>query len=720
MIFGSSARAFLDASQQGEACIAGSLTATATCSFPANGTCINSGRVCSRDGLGCGAEGVSQPVTGPASTPADRPLSTSDLQVLGHTAPELRSIGEVQQPREVAADADDGNLTTRPSYAAAECYRSVPVPKLLTAMLSQDTAGIDSIDAPTAAKQQVSTISIGFNSTTAQVISIASGRIMAMNNNGCKVTCNDAVEHVEEGVRYGERQEAALQHAMCTIDQLAGVNRGNGSNDGDLSGDLGTGGGGDGGNGDSEGPAASTGMRGGAYLVSETARSMAAALAPAVMKQSEGQQLEWWQPNVPPVQILQQKRPGEEALRAQVPVPTEAEGACLPWRPVDRHPTQLSEIEEASSTGDRDSAEVPLLAVERWHEVTVNGLVHPRTREQLIVVTQSDVSARVWAERQLATVVEAEHALLENIFPMHVIEHIALMAAASAASPARDKRPTGTDADSAPAAASRYTTPVQSAAAARMSKSQVMLAHGMASSGGVLVHGAPSVLPAVAGESPGRPAVHDRGAVHITGDTFLHLATSHSALTLLFCDIQGFTTMCNQVQPAVVMSFLNDLYTRLDAMLDAYGVYKVETIGDCYVAAGGLMKVDEETGAVTVRSDDVDPQHAHRTVQFAKAILHAASAVRLPNTGEPVRLRVGIHSGPAMSGVVGTRMPRFCLFGDTINTASRMESTGVPGAIHVSQATRDLTPVESWEPTGGVEAKGKGILQTYLLRPPQT
>ncbi|KXZ55658.1 hypothetical protein GPECTOR_2g1208 [Gonium pectorale] len=283
----------------------------------------------------------------------------------------------------------------------------------------------------------------------------------------------------------------------------------------------------------------------------------------------------------------------------------------------------------------------------------------------------------------------------------------------------------------------------------------------------------------------------------ITGDTFLHLATSHSALTVLFCDIQGFTSMCGVVKPATVMAFLNDLYTRLDAMLDAFGVYKVETIGDCYVAAGGLMKVDEETGAVTVRSDDVDPQHAHRTVQFAKgftsmcgvvkpatvmaflndlytrldamldafgvykvetigdcyvaagglmkvdeetgavtvrsddvdpqhahrtvqfakAILRAASSVRLPTSGEPVRLRVGIHSGPAMSGVVGTRMPRFCLFGDTINTASRMESTGQPGAVHVSQSTRDLTPREDWVPTGGVEAKGKGRLPTYLLKP---
>ncbi|GLI68031.1 hypothetical protein VaNZ11_012354 [Volvox africanus] len=716
VFFGSSPRPFLDASQQGETCTADSLTATATCSFPANDTCMSGGRDCSRDDLGCGGGGGSVSVMGPASTaPADRPLSTSDLQILGHTAPELRSIGEVQQPRKVVADADDCPVATCPSYTAAECYDAVTVPKLLTAILSGGTAAVNAMDAPAAARQQISTITSGLKSTTAQVIGIASGGIMAMNN-GCLLTrSNGAVEHFEEGIECAGRQEEALQRAMlCTIGQLAGVHRSDSSKDKNRSEYLGVGGG----NGGYEGPAASPGTPGNADLANETAWSLATALTPTLVKQSQDQQQEWRQTNIPPVQMLQQKQPWEEPLRAQVPVPKKAAGAGSPWRQLDRNPTQLSEIEEASSTGDRDSAEVPLLTVERWHEVTVSGLVHPRTREELIVVTQSDVSARVWAERQLATVVEAEHALLENIFPIHVIEHIALMAAASAASPARDKRPTGTDAHTGTAAASPYTTPVQSTAATRMSKSQALLMHGVASTGGVLIHGVvPGVVPA---EAPGRPTLQDRGSVHITGDTFLHLATSHSALTLLFCDIQGFTVMCNQVQPAVVMAFLNDLYTRLDALLDVHGVYKVETIGDCYVAAGGLMKVDEETGAVTVRSDDVDPHHAHRTVQFAKAILHAASAVRLPNTGEPVRLRVGIHSGPAMSGVVGTRMPRFCLFGDTINTASRMESTGMPGAIHVSQATRDLTPDEPWQSTGGVEAKGKGILQTYLLSPPKT
>ncbi|EFJ45873.1 guanylyl and adenylyl cyclase family member, partial [Volvox carteri f. nagariensis] len=135
-------------------------------------------------------------------------------------------------------------------------------------------------------------------------------------------------------------------------------------------------------------------------------------------------------------------------------------------------------------------------------------------------------------------------------------------------------------------------------------------------------------------------------------------------VTLLFADMPGFAALCGSLPPRVVMSFLHNLFATFDDMLDHYKVYKVETIGDCYVVAGGLMYEDEDG--------------------MAAAMLQSAFRVTLPTTGAHVRLRIGLHSGPVVSGLVGTRMPRFCLFGDTINTASRMESTGVAGCIHAS------------------------------------
>ncbi|PNH06636.1 Soluble guanylate cyclase 88E [Tetrabaena socialis] len=352
---------------------------------------------------------------------------------------------------------------------------------------------------------------------------------------------------------------------------------------------------------------------------------------------------------------------------------------------LDLHSRLFATGAAASAAGKMPSAGRPVLQmasaseevqkhetlVERWHEVALVRFDHPQLQRRVILVTQSDVSPRIWAERQLARVVEAEHTLLENIFPHHVIEHIAATAAIDL-----DERGT-------PQLQQQQQNGAVTGAAHREADDGVP-------------------------DNAWLPAIR--------GETFLHLATSHTAITILFCDIQGFTPLCSQMQPVVVMSFLNDLFTRLDGLLDEYGVYKVETIGDCYVVAGGLMREDEETGAVTVRSDDVDPQHAYRTIQFAKALLRAASRVSLPTTGLPVQMRVGIHSGAAMSGVVGTRMPRFCLFGDTMNVASRMESTGEAGAIHVSQATRDLVPHEAWECRGGMEVKGKGVMETYLLR----
>ncbi|GIL79504.1 hypothetical protein Vretifemale_8788, partial [Volvox reticuliferus] len=199
------------------------------------------------------------------------------------------------------------------------------------------------------------------------------------------------------------------------------------------------------------------------------------------------------------------------------------------------------------------------------------------------------------------------------------------------------------------------------------------------------------------------------------------LATTHSEVTLLFADIPGFTPMCNEVEPRQTMTLLNELYSRYDALLDEYGVYKVETIGDCYFVAGGLMREDEDgMTAVCDRSSKEDPLHAERVLAFAKAMLVAARQVVMPTNGQPVEIRVGLHTGPVVSGVVGTRMPRFCLFGDTVNTASRMESTGVPGAIHASAATfRRLPRTEQakWKPTGGIQVKGKGLMQTYLWMP---
>ncbi|KAL6758111.1 nucleotide cyclase [Haematococcus lacustris] len=179
----------------------------------------------------------------------------------------------------------------------------------------------------------------------------------------------------------------------------------------------------------------------------------------------------------------------------------------------------------------------------------------------------------------------------------------------------------------------------------------------------------------------------------------------HPAVSVLFADIVGFTNMSQQCEPEDVMLLLHNLFARYDALCSQFGVYKVETIGDCYMACTGLLV---ETEA-----------HANNLVDFGRALFHVASTVRNP-LGGCVQIRVGIHSGRVMSGIVGSLRARYCLFGDTVNTASRMESTGLPGRLQVSQATFQLLPPErqrtEWEERGSVLVKGKGIMSTYLLR----
>ncbi|MEW5319034.1 MAG: hypothetical protein WDW38_010210 [Sanguina aurantia] len=196
-----------------------------------------------------------------------------------------------------------------------------------------------------------------------------------------------------------------------------------------------------------------------------------------------------------------------------------------------------------------------------------------------------------------------------------------------------------------------------------------------------------------------------------------HMATSHEQVTILFADLVGFTTMSEQLLPEQVMLLLNRLYTAFDDLLDKFGVYKVETIGDCYVVAGGLMQKDKDDfQAVRKETCGVCPDNASCTMRFAKAMLNEAAKVMHPLTHQPLNMRIGMHTGPVMSGVVGTRMPRFCLFGDTINTASRMESMSSPGGIHVSAATYSLLKHDDqWSGSGGVQVKGKVVKAASMM-----
>ncbi|XP_054884667.1 retinal guanylyl cyclase 2 [Poeciliopsis prolifica] len=178
-------------------------------------------------------------------------------------------------------------------------------------------------------------------------------------------------------------------------------------------------------------------------------------------------------------------------------------------------------------------------------------------------------------------------------------------------------------------------------------------------------------------------------------------------VTIYFSDIVGFTTISSLSDPIEVVDLLNDLYTLFDAVLSNHDVYKVETIGDAYMVASGLPKRNGN-------------KHAAEIANMSLNILSSVGSFHMRHMPDvPVRIRIGIHSGPCVAGVVGLTMPRYCLFGDTVNTASRMESTGLPYRIHVNCSTvkilRSLNDGYKIEVRGKTELKGKGIEETYWL-----
>ncbi|KAF6339437.1 guanylate cyclase 2C [Rhinolophus ferrumequinum] len=181
----------------------------------------------------------------------------------------------------------------------------------------------------------------------------------------------------------------------------------------------------------------------------------------------------------------------------------------------------------------------------------------------------------------------------------------------------------------------------------------------------------------------------------------------YEEVTIYFSDIVGFTTICKYSTPMEVVDMLNDIYKSFDHILDHHDVYKVETIGDAYMVASGLPKRNGN-------------RHAIDIAKMALDILSFMGTFELEHLpGLPIWIRIGVHSGPCAAGVVGIKMPRYCLFGDTVNTASRMESTGLPLRIHVSGSTiailRRTECQFLYEVRGETYLKGKGTETTYWL-----
>lgn len=171
--------------------------------------------------------------------------------------------------------------------------------------------------------------------------------------------------------------------------------------------------------------------------------------------------------------------------------------------------------------------------------------------------------------------------------------------------------------------------------------------------------------------------------------------------TVVFTDIVGFTNLASLVSATTIVKLLNTLFSRFDGLLDHYPVEKIKTIGDSYMLASGIPTPQKD--------------HALQAAAFAFAMLNELRRF-VAETGYPISMRIGMHSGPVVAGIIGTRKFVYDLWGDTVNIASRMESHGQPGKIHCSETVyRELSAVYKFERRGAIDIKGKGKMDTYFL-----
>lgn len=180
------------------------------------------------------------------------------------------------------------------------------------------------------------------------------------------------------------------------------------------------------------------------------------------------------------------------------------------------------------------------------------------------------------------------------------------------------------------------------------------------------------------------------------------IADGYNDATVMFADIVGFTNLSSRIPPQQLVDLLNQIFSRFDLIAESYKLEKIKTIGDAYMVVGGLPNP---------RTD-----HAAAIAIMAIDMLDAIAQFNL-DTGEEFQIRIGINSGAVVAGVIGIKKFTYDLWGDTVNIASRMESHGIPGRIHVSEATYELLKDKFlFEERGLTSIKGKGEMQTYWLK----
>jgi adenylate cyclase len=171
---------------------------------------------------------------------------------------------------------------------------------------------------------------------------------------------------------------------------------------------------------------------------------------------------------------------------------------------------------------------------------------------------------------------------------------------------------------------------------------------------------------------------------------------------VLFFDLVSFTPLAAANGPADVVHLLSEIFGHIDSLVERHEAEKIETVGDAYMAVAGLSGSFQDHAAV-VAGLALDIRAYFKGGVF----LH----------GQSFDFRIGISTGPLTAGVIGRQKISYKVWGDTVNTASRMESHALPGHIHINEATyRLISPQYSCEPRGPIEIKGKGVLQTYFLK----